>query len=228
MALTLIGTGFGRTGTLSVKIALEKLRRSRCYHMAEVFVNPGHIEQWLKASGGEKIDWDIMFQNYSACVDWPSCYFWRELVDHYPDAKVLLTVRDPETWYESVMNTVYIGMAYPTTKDPLHRAQLNMARQIVLNQHFKGRFEDRDYAIDVFNQHIETVKNTVSKDRLLIFKASDGWQPLCTFLEVSVPEDPFPYVNTTEQFRSSCFFQKGEIEDDNRELVSRPVFELKN
>jgi len=202
MALTLIGAGFGRTGTLSLKIALEKLGLGRCYHMAEVFVNPDHIEQWRRATDGDAIDWDALFKNYTACVDWPACYFWDLLKDHYPDAKVLLSVRDPERWYDSVKNTIYISMQQSATDDPLQIAQLNMARQLVLENQFDGRFEDREYAIGVYNRHIETVQNTIPTDRLLTFEASDGWPPLCDFLKVPIPEEPFPRVNTTEQFRS--------------------------
>ena len=228
MPLRLIGAGFGRTGTLSLKIALEKIGYGRCYHMMEVFVNPHHIEKWLNAASGDTIDWDEMFMNYASCVDWPACYFWDQLTAHFPEAKVLLSVRDPDGWYESVINTIYISMMRPTTKDPLQRKQLDMARKIVLEQHFNGRFEDKNYAIDIYNRHIEMIRETVPENRLLVFDVSEGWRPLCEFLKVPVPDGPFPCVNTTEQFKSSCFAQNRTPEEKNHRAFSKNNCELKN
>ena len=107
MALAVIGAGFGRTGTLSLKVALEQLGLGRCYHMLEVFANPGHAAQWQAAADGKPVDWEALFAGYGAAVDWPACHFWRALAARYPEAKVLLTVREPGAWYKSVSDTIY-------------------------------------------------------------------------------------------------------------------------
>lgn len=202
MALRVIGAGFGRTGTLSLKNALEKLGFEKCYHMLEVFSHPNHAEMWLAATRGQQIDWDELFEGFAAAVDWPSCSFWREQMAFYPEAKVILSVRSPESWYESVRNTIYHGMTGPTPDDPRAALQRQMARELVLDRTFGGRFEDREHAIRVFQEHNDLVKRTVPAERLLIFEAAQGWAPLCAFLGVPVPAEPYPKVNTTEEFRA--------------------------
>ena len=107
MGLEVIGAGFGRTGTLSLKLALEQLGFAQCYHMFEVMNHPEHVPLWRAAHRGEPTDWEALFAGYRAAVDWPSCNFWREQLDTWPDAKVILTQRDPERWYTSVMNTIW-------------------------------------------------------------------------------------------------------------------------
>ena len=107
MALELIGAGLGRTGTLSLKAALERLGYAPCYHMIEVLTAPERGRHWLARTPTGARDWDAIFRGYRATVDWPAAAFWRELVDRYPDAKVLLSLRDADRWYDSVMNTIY-------------------------------------------------------------------------------------------------------------------------
>lgn len=208
MSLSVIGAGFGRTGTLSLKSALETLGVGPCYHMIEVMNNPSHSGLWAAAANGEATDWQALFQNYGSTVDWPSCHFWKELADTFPDAKVLLSVRDSEKWYQSVTNTIYKVLSQPLPdKESDSFEHRNMTQKIILEQTFDNRFEDKDYAISVYEQHIETVKKTIPADRLLVFNVAEGWPPLCEFLSLPVPGIDFPRVNSTEEFQQ-IFAQK--------------------
>lgn len=202
MALEVIGAGFGRTGTLSLKFALEKLGFVECYHMASIIRDPKDAPVWLRASRGESVDWDALFAGYKASVDWPACNHWRELSEHYPDAKVLLSLRDPEAWYASVMNTIYPqttkNLAAP---DEATRAAGTWAMKVVWEPVFDGRMDDREHVMRVFDEHNESVIRSVPADRLLVYRPGDGWEPLCEFLGVNVPDEPYPHVNTTEQYQ---------------------------
>ncbi len=203
MSLRVVGAGFGRTGTLSLKLALERLGFAPCYHMFEVLENPSHDAVWLEATRGKKVDWDALFTGYVAAVDWPVAAFWRELSAHYPEAKVILSVRDAQKWYRSVQNTIYKAMMSPV--DPggrvtsEHRA---MARELVLERTFQGRFTDREHAIGVYERHNQMVRDTVPAHRLLVYETGTGWEPLCTFLRCPIPDEPYPLANTTAEFRS--------------------------
>ena len=198
MALQVIGAGFGRTGTLSLKAALERLGLSKCHHMTEVLARPETAEIWLAASRGESVDWSAAMEGYQASVDWPSCTYYKELMAAFPEAKVLLSVRDPERWYESVRTTIYELSArsprWLAWIAPPFRAVLAVSKSCVWST-FDGRFEDRAHAIEVFGQHIAEVKRVVPADRLLVFEVAQGWGPLCDFLGVPVPDEPFPHLN---------------------------------
>jgi len=204
MALRIIGAGFGRTGTLSIKVALETLGFGPCYHMVEVIRKPEHAPLWRAAAAGESMDWNEIFAGYAATVDWPGCYFWRELSEVYPDARVLLSLRDPERWYQSAHDTIFPAMLRADSPDlpPAVAAQATMAREIVLERTFGGRFEDRAHAIGVYERHNQSVRESIAADRLLVYEAAQGWEPLAHFLGCPVPDEPFPRVNTSEQFRS--------------------------
>jgi hypothetical protein len=201
MPIEIVGTGFGRTGTLSMKLALEQLGFGRCYHMLEV-APAGHAPLWHAAWRGTKPDWDAVFANFRATVDWPSTAFWREIADHFPRARVIHTERPAEAWYESVRNTIYQVMVReqpPGLPEPF-RQQLAMANDLILKGTFGGRFEDRAHALAVFEAHNARVKREIAPERLLVYRPGDGWEPLCKFLGVPVPETPYPRVNTTEEF----------------------------
>ncbi len=212
--LKVIGAGFGRTGTLSLKAALEELGFGPCYHMVEVFRHPEDISRWQAAARGEPIDWNALFEGYQSTVDWPGCAFYEELMQAYPDARVLLTVRDPERWYDSANETIYriyrrftrspmaavlsfvTGVFFPTRK-----RVSQMINTIIWEGTFGGNFEDRQHAIAIFNQHIEAVKQRVPPDRLLVYNVKEGWEPLCAFLGVEVPVGkPFPHLNERSSF----------------------------
>lgn len=203
--IKIIGAGFGRTGTFTTKTALEELGFGPCYHMTEVLGHPDRIALWYAAATGETANWKEVFQGYQATVDWPACTFYKELMEIYPDAKVLLTVRDPEKWYESAYNTIFpllyrkrfscLNLLFKlfVQKVPL---LLQMLNTLIWDGTFHGRFTDKEHAIEVFNQHIEGVKKHVPPERLLIYNVKEGWEPLCTFLGVEVPQNkPFPHLN---------------------------------
>lgn len=195
--LQVIGAGFGRTGTVSLKVALEALGFAPCYHMSEVFQNmETMLPLWEAVAAGTLTDWTSIFGNYQATVDWPSCNFYAELIHTYPDAKVLLTVRDPQQWYESARSTLYDGANQLFAMNEQMRRPGAMITKLVWQDTFDGRFEDKAYAIEVFKQHIEAVKGTVPAEKLLVYNVVEGWKPLCAFLGVPVPDQPFPHLNT--------------------------------
>jgi hypothetical protein len=203
MALDVIGAGFGRTGTLSLKLALERLGYDRCYHMLEVRENPSHVGLWRRATDGQGMDWDALFEGYRATVDWPASAFWRQLASHYPEAKVILSLRDPERWYRSVHDTIYQAMTMELPDDAPEAVgeQMAMVRRLVLERTFEDGFEDETHAIEVFNRHNAEVKAAFDEDRLLVFEASEGWEPLCKFLGKPIPEEDFPRVNDSASFK---------------------------
>lgn len=213
MALEVIGAGFGRTGTLSLKLALEQLGFGRCYHMSEAFAHPDHVPFWEAATRGEVIDWDVLFVGYRSTTDWPAATFWAELAERYPEAKVILTVRDPERWYDSVRATIFRLGRNPMVRYLLPllglvaqrpRAMVRMGRvaeELIWEGTFGGGFEDRTHAIAAFERHNASVMTAVPAERLLVFDVREGWEPLCDFLEVEVPERPFPRVNDRASMR---------------------------
>ncbi len=203
MTLSVVGAGFGRTGTMSLQSALQMLGLGRCYHMLEVAQNPDHASLWSAAAQGQSTDWEALFEGYGAAVDWPACYFWRQLSEHYPEAKVLLSTRDPEGWYDSVKNTIYASMTSDITlAEPENRKRRLMARDIILDRTFEGRFEDRAHAIEIYNEHVAEVQRCIPAERLLTYEVADGWPPLCQFLGLPIPGEAFPRVNTTADFRA--------------------------
>lgn len=192
-----IGAGFGRTGTTSIKAALEHLGYRPCYHMSELGKNPEHRPIWQAASAGQPVDWEGLFEGYRATVDWPACTYYRELMRCFPDAKVVLSIRDPEQWYDSVLTTIYASYKLhryarygsPPAAGPLEDDSLIWAGD------FDGRFDDRRYAISVFEKHNEEVIEHVPANKLLVFQVDQGWTPLCGFLAVAEPAVPFPHLN---------------------------------
>jgi len=199
MTMKVVGAGFGRTGTLSLKNALEMVGCGPCYHMVEVFPRPEHVPLWHRAAFTGQMDWDEVFRGFQATVDWPGARWWREIAAHCPNAKVLLSVRDPEAWYKSMTDTIFQPMKHPIegSAPELMRLQNEMVRKAILADTFDNRFEDKAYAIGVFKRHIEEVKAAIEPKRLLIFDVREGWEPLCRFLEVPVPSEPFPRLNDT-------------------------------
>ncbi len=204
MSLKVVGAGFGRTGTLSLKIALEKIGFGPCYHMMEVFPRPEHVAKWHRLAFEQSMDWDEIFRGFHATVDWPAARWWREIAAHFPEAKVLLSVRDPEAWYKSVTDTIYQPMKSPAPDGApeLVRLQTEMARKAILSETFDNRFEDKAHAIEVFKTHTQEVRDAIDPTRLLVFDVREGWAPLCRFLEVPIPDEPFPRLNDTATFQA--------------------------
>jgi hypothetical protein len=207
MTIKVIGAGFGRTGTTSIKAALEELGFGKCYHMIEVLTHPAHVRVWSDALAGQPVDWQTFLAHYGAIVDWPGCTFYQALMAVYPEAKVLLTVRDPEAWYESTRKTIYQLPRSPVMRAlrlfvPHFRRFFRMNEQFIWQGTFGGKFEDRQQAMAIFQTHIEAVKQAIPADRLLVYDVRDGWRPLCTFLDVPVPQGkPFPRLNDTATMR---------------------------
>ena len=200
MTLQVIGAGFGRTGTLSLRAALTDLGFGPVYHMLEVVRRPEMAADWLEALTDEQALTRVL-TGYGAAIDWPACHFWRQLMRLYPDAKVILTLRDAEDWYRSIEGTIYQVLSKPPPEGMPH-AQATMARRIVLEETFQGRLGERDHAIAVFERHNRAVRDTVPANRLLVFDVREGWAPLCGFLGVAVPAQPFPKTNSSEEFRA--------------------------
>jgi hypothetical protein len=204
MALQVIGAGLGRTGTLSLKAALERLGYRPCFHMIEVLTKPERGRAWLTRTPSGARDWDAIFRGYRASVDWPAAAFWRELAEHYPEAKVLLSVRDADRWYESVMNTIYPVMKQgPPENAPkiLHEFH-EMVYALIFERTFSNRLAEPKHAKRVFEEHNQAVIDEVPAERLLVYRAGDGWEPLCRFLGVPVPDEEFPHLNDTAWYRA--------------------------
>lgn len=212
MAIQLIGAGYGRTGTMSTHTALNQLGFP-CYHMFEVQKkkNAGHLDFWLEVARGkegEQHNWDEVFADYQATIDNPASCVWRELMQAYPDAKVLLTLhpRGAETWYESTIDTIYLTQTMWQIRFirlffPDGRKMGEMTSKLVWQRAHKNTMPDREAAIAEYHRHIEEVKALVPPDKLLVFTADQGWEPLCEFLGVSVPDEPFPNVNDRDQIK---------------------------
>lgn len=204
--LRLIGAGFGRTGTMSLKFALEILGIGPCYHMTEVARNPGHPELWRRVSRGFPVDWHTLFAHYRAAVDWPACHYYSELMKVFPAAKVVLTVRDPGQWYTSMESTLYWLQRVadqgqlPWSKQSLHEARDDWNG--IWTATFGGRFHDRAHAINTYLDHNAQVVEVVPPDRLLVYDVANGWPPLCEFVRMSVPNLPFPKLNDRSAFRA--------------------------
>jgi hypothetical protein len=202
MTLKVLGAGFGRTGTLSLKIALEMLGLGRCYHMSEVFQNPGHAELWSAAADGD-VKWETLLAGYGCAVDWPSTYFWRELANYYPESKVILTHRSTESWIKSAKETIFGALRAGVADDnPALAAQRQMARKLVIDRTFGGNTEDDAHLAAIYEQHLDEVRRTIPAERLLVYQAREGWEPLCKFLGVPVPAVDYPKVNSTDEFNA--------------------------
>lgn len=194
MALQVIGAGFGRTGTMSLKAAIEQLGFGPCYHMVECLPRgPEHWRHWTRALKGEP-DWDATFEGFGAAVDFPACSSYRALADYYPEAKVVLTVRDPERWFASTQETIFA----PHWIEHLRKVEMGEFIQATINDYLQDRMHDRDHLIRRFHEHADEVRRTIPESRLLEFDVRQGWQPLCEFLQVPVPEGSFPEVNDTQ------------------------------
>ena len=199
MPLQVIGAGVGRTGTTSLKRALTLLLGGPCYHMYEVFQHPEHIGTWRSAIDGRWPDWDTVFAGFSATVDWPGAAFWHPLRARYPDALVLLSTRESaEAWFESAEPT--IGEVLTRPPAPVNAVWHSMAVRLVRSTFTDVPFE-RAAAIRAYEEHNDRVRAGVPADRLVEWRVGDGWDPLCERLGLPVPEEPFPHLNTQEEYR---------------------------
>lgn len=201
MPLKVIGAGYSRTGTLSLKLALEQLGFGPCFHMVE-FISPGYAPRralWKIAEDGGSPDWKTIFAGFTSAVDMPTCLYYRRLAAAYPEAKVILTLRDPAAWYRSAKATIPVGQALVGVSE----AKAAQDRAIALREVGIDLLEDLDdepLTIQLFERYVDQVKWEITPDRLLVFDVKEGWEPLCRFLSAPVPSTPFPRTNSTEEF----------------------------
>lgn len=195
MTLKVIGTGFGRTGTDSMREALNILGFGPCHHMHELMNNETQKQLWYDHATGKNPGWDKLFNGYNSCVDWPSASYWRDLIVEYPDAKVILTWRSAESWWTSFEKTILPHMQDPEKSD-------TVGNHTVARNSFGGQPITREHAINTYNANTQAVKTIVAPERLLVYKIGDGWGPLCKHLGVAVPDSPYPNRNTTKEFNA--------------------------
>lgn len=201
--MRVIGAGFGRTGTETLKAALERLLGGNCYHMKEVLAQADQLDRWVAfAEAGRKgMDWHILFDGYEACVDWPVCNYYREILDELPDALVVLSVREPNGWFDSFQTLVRLAAMLRRLRFvPKFRKFTDMIDGAVW--HIFDDVTDRQHCVEVFEQHIEAVKQNVPPDRLLVYRVQEGWAPLCDFLGAEVPDEPFPRLNSRADLKA--------------------------
>jgi hypothetical protein len=212
MALKIIGSGLGRTGTHSLKLALEQLGFGKCYHMFELLENPSGLSCFTDAENGKKPDWDKLFTGYLSAIDYPVARYYKQLISVYPDAKVIHTIRDPESWYQSCIETIFwasrpdasriinMMVRLPFSKNLRNRFPVLKYNGMMLEREFGKDLKDKATVIKKYNERNEEVLATVPKERLLVFKSQEGWEPLCNFLNVPVPSTPYPKSNTKTEF----------------------------
>ncbi|MEU6720301.1 sulfotransferase family protein [Nonomuraea sp. NPDC046802] len=216
--LTVIGAGFPRTGTSSMKAALERLGFGPCHHNSDVGSDPDRARRWAPLANHDTVpDWEHVFEGFRSAVDWPASFFWRELAARYPEAKVVLTVRDPNAWFASMRTLITNGPtrlkaenvvpeaaglmeSMKTTRPLLDR----MIREGLGSDRPFGEVPDEQETIVVFEQHTAMVKKSLPPERLLMFDVREGWEPLCRFLGVDIPAgEPFPHLNDSEAMQQS-------------------------
>jgi hypothetical protein len=205
MSLRVVGAGVGRTGTESLKLALERLLGGRCYHMLEVLQRPDAFAYWAAAARGEMPDWDEVFTDFVACVDWPAAAYWPEISAAYPDSLVLLSVRSSaDEWYRSASDTIFKLMPGAGGHDEPAPAFIddNMQTFMGMMQRFTTDVQQGDAAMAAYEAHNQRVRDSVPAGRLLEWQPGDGWGPICAALDVDVPDEPFPHVNTTAMFNA--------------------------
>jgi hypothetical protein len=215
MPLSVIGAGYPRTGTMSLKLALEVLDLGPCHHMIELFQHPEQWPKWSKVFDGEAIDWDDVYEGYKSATDAPTCWFYRELAERYPQAKIILSLRSAESWWRSASATVMSAMNRDRmAESPMASLMTKMGAYMVKRGAMgvtgnapQGAFvtqPDQATAMAAFEAHNAEVQKVIPKDRLLIFQAKDGWGPLCEFLGVPVPDRAYPHVNSTAEFGNAA------------------------
>jgi hypothetical protein len=193
VGMKIIGAGLGRTGTTSLKSALEHLLGAPCYHMATLFQRPEHVAPWHAAAEGRMPDWPTLLDGFAAITDWPGSAFYQDLMQAFPEAKVLLSWREPEAWLQSCRNTIFPKIV------ETEGAWGEMIRAVIGNS-FGADLNNDQACLDAYQRHADNVKKTVPAKRLIVWTPDDGWAPICRALELPIPEVPFPHLNTTETF----------------------------
>ncbi|WAX76378.1 sulfotransferase family protein [Streptomyces sp. KMM 9044] len=204
--LKLINAGLGRTGTTSLQVALEQLGYGPCYHMFDIVGHEKRLEQWERIICDEhQPDWEAVFDGYTSAVDGPPSFYYRQITEAFPDAKVVLTVRDADGWYESTYNTLYQfvlkNKENPSEEGSRQARVYRMTSVMTWDGLFDGRFSDKDHAIKVYHRRNQEIMDAVPADNLLVYDVKQGWEPLCAFLGTGAPAAEFPHVNTTANMR---------------------------
>jgi Sulfotransferase domain len=209
MELQVVGAGLGRTGTHSLKVALEQLLGGACYHMVEVFGRPDQRETWAAAVRGEDVDWASFLAPYRATVDWPAAAFWKELSVAAPDAVIVLSTRDSDAWWKSASETIFAVLARGAgPDDDAGREELTMIEALI-EQRFTPEWRDRAGAIAAYEAHNARVRAEAPPGRLVEWQPGDGWAPLCAALGVTEPSERFPHLNSTSDFRAMTGLDAG-------------------
>jgi hypothetical protein len=198
--LRVVGAGLGRTGTHSLKVALERLLGGPCYHMAEVFKRPADVPVWHAAAKKEPVDWRKLFDGYAAAVDWPPAAYWSQIAEVFPKAIIVLSTRDTDAWWNSATRTIF--EAYRRGPGPQTPPGWREMITETFSNTFTPDFLDEAPAKAAFERHTADVRKRAATSRLLEWRAQDGWEPLCKALGVPVPDEPFPVTNTAEEFRA--------------------------
>lgn len=201
MELRVVGSGLGRTGTKSLKDALELLLGAPCYHMMECFRRPDHPPRWEAAMRGASVDWHDLLDGFAATVDWPSAACWKQLAAAHPDALILHSERPADAWFRSADRTILEGFKKPRDEWPEPGADAWWDMAVTMFRGLTPDFLDRDSAMAAVDAWNADVRASAPADRLLVWQTGDGWEPICDALDLPVPDEPFPHVNTTEEFR---------------------------
>jgi hypothetical protein len=211
MGLQVIGAGISRTGTESLKKALEHLGFGKCYHMYELMTNPGHLVHWKEMMETGTTDLEVLFTGYQSAVDLPACSYYQRLMSEYPQAKVILSVRDPDQWYESASMTIFLRLPRPFIKLLSYIGRLSpkirwfvqysyYIDEFMDARFFQGKAKNPGACKELFNQWNRMVVESVPAQKLLVYNISEGWEPLCRYLEVPVPGIPFPAGNSRGEY----------------------------
>jgi hypothetical protein len=201
MSLQVIGSGFGRTGTMTMKQVLEKLGFGPCHHMLEIIENPQQLPLWKAVAAGGEIDWETVFDGYQSQVDWPGAHVWEQTAAAFPEAKIIHTERAEDGWWNSFNGTIgkFFQSLDKLDVPPHLMDQFTFMRDWLMKESFTD-YTDRDAAIAGYREHNRRVREAVPAERLLVFNVADGWEPLCQFLGVPIPDEPFPHTHVRKEF----------------------------
>ena len=214
MPLKVIGTGLGRTGTYSLKLALEHLGFGKCFHMLELFQKPEKIRYFRNAEKGYDVNWEDVFSNYCSVVDYPAARYFRQITAAFPEARIIHTYRDPEEWYDSAMQTIFwvnrmpvsmyakFGMYLPFRREIRRRLPVLIYNRKLMYLEFGRKLSNKAEVISYYEKHTERVIREIPEEKLLVFDSKDGWEPLCKFLGVSIPETQYPHFNKRPDFKN--------------------------
>jgi hypothetical protein len=208
--MKVIGAGFGRTGTSSLQAALEELLGGKCYHMKDIIMYPAQLKMWHDFALGKTpaMDWKLLFTGYAASVDCPACIYYKEIMEIFPEAKIIQTVRDSQAWWKSFNRLMSLvdKARLLSFFIPKLRKLSQFADKIIIENVFGGRMEKKN-CINIFERHNQEVREWVPKDRLLEYDVTQGWEPLCDFLGVAIPKKPFPHLNAGQRSLYKLFGQ---------------------